>query len=209
MHPTVQRPPKDSSDADLIRLARGGNKAAFSALLKRYEQTVYRFAYKLCRDREKAQEVFQDTFINVYRKLSTFTGRSQLSTWLYTIVANNCLMKQRKRRMQELEDPLEVLDEPPTTHHQPAASQIAPWVSTPADVLLSKELKGHLDAAINKLPEGYRAVFILRDLEERSTEETAEILKISIEATKSRLRRARAFLRNSLAPFMTGTETER
>lgn len=207
-HPTVQGPPKDASDEDLIKLARKGNKAAFTALVNRYEQTVYRFAYKLCRDREKAEEVFQDTFINVYRKLSTFTGRSRLSTWLYSIVANNCLMKQRKRRIEKLEDPLEVLDLPPTSHQEPSGAQIAHWPATPVDVLMKKEMNAQLDAAINKLPKEYRAVFILRDLEDRSTEETAEILKISIEATKSRLRRARAFLRNTLTPFMTRADSK-
>ncbi len=206
MHPTGKQDKPTLSDKSLIQAAKDGDRRAFGTLVRRYENTVYRFAYKLCRDREKAEEAFQDTFINVYRKLSSFDGRSQFSTWLYTIVANNCLMRHRRRRIQELEDPLEVLDHPPFAgeQHRPHPSAVAP--ATPADVVLDKELRGMLEGAIRKLPEDYRAVFVLRDMEDQSNEETAKILKISVEATKSRLRRARAFLRNELAPYLAVRE---
>lgn len=190
------------SDNDLITAAKRGDRRAFAALVKRYEETVYRFAFKICRNREKAEEAFQDTFINVFRKLSTFDGRSKFSTWLYTIVTRNCLMKRRKRRIHEHEEPLEILDHPPTTADGHFAQQIDNWPETPSEIVLDKELRGVLDQAIQKLPEEYRVVFVLRDVEEKSNEETAGILHISVEATKSRLRRARAFLRNELTPYM-------
>ncbi len=192
----------DQTDQHLIRAARKGDRQAFTALVNRYEETVYRFSFKMCRDPEKAKETLQDTFISVYRKLKTFDGKSKFSTWLYTIVTNNCLMKLRRRKIQELEDPLEVYDDPPGDDGSMPRAPIARWEETPADLLLVKELRSALDTAINKLPVDYRVVFVLRDVEGKSTEETARILHLSVEATKSRLRRARAFLRDQLHPYM-------
>jgi RNA polymerase sigma-70 factor (ECF subfamily) len=186
------------SDAQLIRAARKGDRAAFSALVRRYENTVYGFSFKVCRDRRKAQETMQDTFINVYRKLGSFDGKSQFGTWLYSIVANNCLMKHRRRK---LHDVMESLDEPPASFQ--GRAHISSWKDTPVDVLLDKELKALLEKAIVKLPVEYRLVFVMRDIEGESTRETARALNISEEAAKSRLRRARAFLREELNPYMT------
>jgi RNA polymerase sigma-70 factor (ECF subfamily) len=190
---------KEHSDAQLIRAARGGDHRAFTALATRYEETLYRFAFKMCRDRQKAAETLQDTFISLFRKLDSFDGRSKFSTWLYTIVTNNCLMKQRRRKMRDLEDPLEAYDEPEGTRDGRQRGPVARWEETPADLLANKELRAALDRAIKGLP----VVFVLRDVEGKSTEETAKILKLSVEATKSRLRRARAFLRDQLHPFAT------
>ena len=190
----------DKSDEQLIRAAVNGDKPAFSALIRRYEDTVYRFSYKVCRDRDKAEATLQDTFINVYRRLESFDGKSKFSTWLYSIVTNNCLMGHRKQKM---EDWLESLDDPAMNDEGRFAHQIARWDETPAQVLIRKELRTLLDAAILKLPVDYRVVFVLRDLEEKSAKETAAILGISMEAVKSRLRRARAFLRTELTPYMS------
>ncbi len=189
-------------DDELIGLARTGDARAFTELVRRYEDTVYRFSYKICRDSEAASETLQDTFINVYRKLKTFDGKAKFSTWLYTIVTNNCLMKRRKRKSDLLEDPLEAYDLPPahgdgTAHQRPLQT-----AETPADVVIGRELKGILEEAMARLPEDYRVVFHMRDVEGRSTEETASVLGLSVEATKSRLRRARAFLRDQLQPYM-------
>jgi RNA polymerase sigma-70 factor (ECF subfamily) len=190
------------TDTQLIRAAKGGDREAFTALAKRYEETVYRFSFKMCHDKEKAAENLQDTFISVFRKLGSFDGKSKFSTWLYTIVTNNCLMKHRRRKLWELEDPLEVYDEPPARHTGRQRAPVVRWEETPADVLVKKELRAALNIAIEKLPVDYRVVFVLRDVEGKSTEETARILHISVEATKSRLRRARAFLRDKLQPYM-------
>jgi len=187
------------TDEDIIRSAADGNSSAFAALVRRYESTVYGFAFKVCRDRDKAQETLQDTFINVYKKLGTFDGRSKFSTWLYTIVTNNCRMKHRHRKMDDL---LESLDTPHPTADGRPAQHFTRWVETPADLLLTRELQSVLDGAMKKLPMDYRIVFVLRDIEGKSTEETATILKLSQEAVKSRLRRARAFLREELNPYL-------
>jgi RNA polymerase sigma-70 factor (ECF subfamily) len=190
---------RNKADEELIQAATRGDKAAFSALVKRYEDTVYRFSFKVCRDKEKAEEALQDTFINVYRKLHQFDRKSRFSTWLYRIVTNNCLMKRRQRKSDIT---LESLDDPPNTHNGRFAERIPRWEETPVDVLMNKEFRLLLDEAILKLPMEYRIVFVLRDMEGKANEETASILNISGEATKSRLRRARAFLRQQLSPYM-------
>jgi RNA polymerase sigma-70 factor (ECF subfamily) len=191
------------SETQLIAAARNGDHRAFTDLVKKYEETVYRFSFKVCRDERKAAETLQDTFINVYRKLSSFDGKSKFSTWLFTIVTNNCLMKNRRRKLSELEEPLSMYDEPPDERGGGRRSSVARWDETPADLLLDRELKEELDRAIQKLPVEYRSVFVLRDVEGYSTEETARALGITVEAAKSRLRRARAFLRDRLHNYMS------
>ena len=192
---------KEVSDEALIEAAKSGDERAFTTLVRRYEDTVYKFSYKVCREKEKAEETLQDTFINVFRKLDSFDGKSRFSTWLYTIVANNCLMKRRRRKSDQLQESLEAYDEPPSGQTGKHPTTVAREELTPVDLLLQQELQSLLDAAILKLPLDYRLVFVLRDLEGKSTEETASIARISVEATKSRLRRARAFLRNELQTY--------
>jgi RNA polymerase sigma-70 factor (ECF subfamily) len=188
------------SDASLIAQIKNGDERAFSKLVQRYEQTVWGFAFKLCRDQEKAEESFQDTFVNVFRKIDQFDGRSKFSTWLYTIVANNCLMKRRRRKIEHL---LESLDEAPDVEDASVQKQLVAWDDTPVEKLLHGELKEQLDAAIQKLPDDYRVVFVLRDLEQRTAEETSKITGLSVPAVKSRLRRSRVFLRQQLHEFMS------
>jgi RNA polymerase sigma-70 factor, ECF subfamily len=182
-------------DNALIENARAGDARAFSALVKKYEQLVYGYSFKVCRDRDKAAETLQDTFINVYKSLDQFNNKSKFSTWLYSIVTNNCLMKRRKRKIDQ---EMVYLDEPPADDEQGIHLQLLSWDETPSEKLQTKELRDQLDNAIQKLPVEYRVVFILRDIEDQSAEETAQILKLSIPAVKSRLRRARVFLRNEL-----------
>lgn len=187
------------SDAVLISRIKKGDERAFSKLVQRYEQTVWGFAFKLCRDKEKAEESFQDTFVNVFRKIDQFNGRSKFSTWLYAIVANNCLMKRRRRKIDDL---LQSFDTAPDVGDESVQKQLVAWDDTPVEKLLHGELKEQLDAAIQKLPDDYRIVFVLRDLEQRTAAETSKITGLSVPAIKSRLRRSRIFLRQQLHEFM-------
>jgi RNA polymerase sigma-70 factor (ECF subfamily) len=197
MNPRSHQIPED----ELIRLAQNGDERAFESLVRQYQGMIFNFAMKVCRERQKAEETLQDTFINVYQKLSQFDGRSRFSTWLYSIVTNNCLMKRRRRKMDDL---MEAYDEFPSSNGDSEKQSVAVnWHSTPAQDLIREELKEQLDQAILKLPMEYRVVFVLRDIEEKSTDEVASILNISTEATKSRLRRARAFLRQQLLPYVS------
>jgi RNA polymerase sigma-70 factor (ECF subfamily) len=188
-----------ATDEELIARAVRGDERAFTQLVRRYEQLVFGVAMKVCRDREKAEEAVQDTFINVFRKLKQFRGGSKFSTWLYTIVVNSCRMNFRKRK---IDAEMVSLDEPPTTDDAEQRIVIPAWGETPESGALSRELRARLDAAIEQLPPDYRVVFVLRDLEELSAEETAKILKLSIPAVKSRLRRARVFLRDRLSGYL-------
>lgn len=187
-------------DERLIAAASGGDRAAFSELVRRHEETVYRFAFKICRSRERAAEALQDTFIQVYRKIGSFDARSKFTTWLYAVVLNSCRMSRRRTKMDAA---LESLDEPPPSGGKHEAHALPDPDRTPVERLMDKELRAQLERAIEKLPLEYRAVFVLRDLEGASTEDAANSLGIGVEAAKSRLRRARAFLRNQLHHIMT------
>lgn len=189
----------EDNELGLIQKAQRGDERAFAELVRRYENMIYSFSYKVCRNKEKAEQTLQDTFINVYKNLSSFRGDSKFSTWLYSIVTNNCLMKHRKRKIDDL---WVSLDQPPALGD--GEFQITAWDSTPAEMLMDKELREKMDAAILMLPTDYRVVFVLRDIEGRPTEEVAKILKLSVPAVKSRLRRARVFLRDQLNEYFSG-----
>jgi RNA polymerase sigma-70 factor, ECF subfamily len=192
------------SDEELIKRAKKGDEHAFTQLVKRYESLVYSFAFKMCRDEDKASETWQDTFINVFRKLHQFDGRSKFTTWLYSIVTNTCKMRRRQRKIDQASISIDL---PPDTRDDPDSGQpvqtIPSWKETPLDSMIDKELRGLLDDAIQQLPYEYKVVFVLRDVEGMSAEETGKILKLSVPAVKSRLRRARVFLREQLNPYMT------
>jgi RNA polymerase sigma-70 factor (ECF subfamily) len=191
-------------DAILLQNAREGDHRAFTTIVRNYENLVYSFAFKVCRDREKASETLQDTFVNVYRKLNQFDNRSKFTTWLYSIVTNNCLMKKRQTKLSRTTIPLEELSIDENLSTNPRRSDIIdPSRHTPIDSIMNLELRHILDTAIQQLPMEYRIVFVLRDIEGRPAEETAKILGLSVPAVKSRLRRARLFLRSKLNEYMT------
>ena len=178
------------NEEELIETAKSGDKKAMTELVKNYEKTVYNFAFKICRDPERAENTMQETFLSMVKSLHQFDGKSKLSTWLYRIVANHCLMEVRKRKHEfvSIDDENGLYDN----------SDPAGWDTIPANVLENKELKTILDEAIQKLSPDYRVVFLLRDVEGFSTEETGEMTELSVPAVKSRLHRARAFLRNEI-----------
>jgi RNA polymerase sigma-70 factor (ECF subfamily) len=194
------------NESELVHKAQKGDQRAFSLLVKKYESTVYSFAYKVCRNEEKAAETLQETFVNVYRKLDQFNGKAKFSTWLYQIVTNNCLMKRRKSRLDRssvsIESPDSASEDSELQGDGAPLQTLVSFTKTPQDEVVNKELREHLDKAILKLPMEQRIVFILRDVEGRSSEEAAKILKVSVPAVKSRLRRARVFLRRQLQEYM-------
>lgn len=194
-----RRPDVLASEAALIREAKKGKEQAFTKLVRAYEGTVYSFAYKVCRDRDKAAETVQDTFISIYQRLKQFDGRSKFSTWLYSIVTNNCLMKRRKSKLDEASLSIHAFD----SDNGPALDELLVGdKDTPLGQTAEAELREQLDKAITKLGLDYRVVFVLRDIEGLKAEEVAKILKLSVPAVKSRLRRARIFLKNELEPYM-------
>jgi RNA polymerase sigma-70 factor (ECF subfamily) len=194
------------NEPELVRRAQKGDKRAFSLLVKQYESTVYSFAFKVCRNEEKAAETLQDTFVNVYRKLDQFNGKAKFSTWLYQIVTNNCLMKRRRSKLDEssvsIDSPENGGEDSELEGDGAPLQALASLKHTPQDEMVNKELREILDNAILKLPMEQRIVFILRDVEGRSAEEASKILKVSVAAVKSRLRRARLFLRAQLQEYI-------
>ena len=179
------------TEEKLIEKAQQGDKKALAELVKEYEQTVYNFSFKICRNKERAEHTMQETFLSMVKNIKQFSGKSKLSTWLYTVVSYNCLMlarSQKKHNDASLDDDETLISE----------NNIADWKVTPDNISENNELKEMLDEAIQKLPADYRVVFLLRDVEGLSTEETGKVTDLSVPAVKSRLHRARAFLRNEL-----------
>lgn len=191
------------SDADLVANLRSRDDAAYEELLRRYEARVYSLARSVTRNETDAQDVLQDTFLSVFRKIDLFKERSSLSTWIYRIAMNTALMKIRKRKQDERMIPLdEYMPKYDETGHRVAS--MPDWPARGDEVLERKELAAYLRESIGRLEPGYRTVFILRDQEGLSTEEVASILDLSVPAVKSRLHRARLFLRERIKRYWLG-----
>jgi RNA polymerase sigma-70 factor, ECF subfamily len=187
----------DLSDLALFDRLRAGDPAALEPLMERFASRVYRVANGICASSADAEEVVQDVFVTLFRKAASFEGRAALGTWLYRIAVNSSLNRRRGKRAK-LEEPLE--DLLPTYLEDGHRSGdrsflLADWSAMPDEALLSKEGRDVIRAAVERLPEHYRAVLMLRDVEELSSEEVAEVLGESVASVKSRLHRARMALR--------------
>ena len=174
--------------------------------MTRYSARVYRLAYGITRSAPDAEEVVQDVFLQIVNKGGAFEGRAALSSWIYRITTNLSLNKRRGKR-RELETSLD--DMLPTflpDGHRAGerAFVVADWSAMPDDTLLSGESRRMLEAAIDRLPEHYRAVLVLRDVEELSNEETAQTVGDTVAAVKTRLHRARMALREQLTRYLGG-----
>ena len=181
----------------LVERARAGDPAAFSDLVQRYERKVYRLAKHITQNDEDAEDVLQESFMKAYTHLDSFQGDSKFYTWLVRIAVNEALMKLRKRKS----DRTVSLDEPQDTGEDLMVREIAVWEDDPEKKYSRDELADILSQAVDSLKPSFRTVFVLRDIEELSTEDTAEALGISIPAVKSRLLRARLQLREKLTRY--------
>jgi RNA polymerase sigma-70 factor (ECF subfamily) len=184
-------------ESTLVFKAREGNKAAFSELVRRYEGKIFRLAQHVTQNREDAEDVLQETFMKAYEHLDQFKGDSKFYTWIVRIAVNQALMKLRRRKT----DKTVSIDETIDTGEDPVVREIAAWDEDPEERFSREELGEILDSAVQSLEPPYRSVFVLRDVEELSTEETAEALGLSVPAVKSRLLRARLQLRERLTRF--------
>ncbi len=189
--------PKILADTVLIEQFTKGCQASFEELISRYETKVHNLAMRLTRNAEDAEEVLQDVFVTVYRKIEGFEGKAKFSSWLYRITVNAAFMKLRKRKQDQsvsLDDMLPHLQ-------NKAVTQKNAFGAHSDSLAINNEIRTSLEAAINRLPEDYRAVFILRDIDGLSNKEVGEILGLSIPAVKSRLHRSRLMLRKRLRRF--------
>ena len=184
-------------EAAVVALAREGDVRAFSELVRRYEGKIFRLAQHVTQNREDAEDVLQETFMKAYEHLDQFQGNSKFYTWIVRIAVNQALMKLRRRKT----DRSVSLDETIDTGEDTVVREIAAWDEDPEDRYSREELAKILDTAVQSLDPPYRTVFQLRDIDELSTEETAEALGLSVPAVKSRLLRARLQLREKLTRF--------
>ncbi len=186
-------------DQALLARIRAGDKSACDECIQEHADGVYRLALRLMRNEAEAEDVMQDAFLSAFRGIDKFDGRSSLRTWLYRIAYNAAIMRLRKRRPEliSLDEALEQAD------GTPLPQAFFDWSSLPQRELEKAEVRDEMERAIRDLPENLRAVFVMRELEELSTEETARALGISPEAVKTRLHRARLWLRERLTAYFT------
>lgn len=183
---------RELSDTDLVASFREGNTKAFRELVRRYQAKAYALALRLTSNEADAQEVLQDTFLSVYRKFDTFRGDAAFSSWLYRITANAALMKVRSRG-QRRDISLDITDPEEGEH-----LELRDWSDDAERLVMNKDAAQKIAKAVEQLPEKYRVVFLLREVEELSTQEVAEALGLSTPTVKTRLHRARLYLRNLL-----------
>lgn len=183
-----------TSDGEIYARLKAGDMSACRECVQQHSDELFRLANRMLQDEQAAEDVVQDTFLNAFKGLEHFDGRSTLGTWLFRITYNNALMRLRARK------PVETLDGD-TDLDEKTLTLAVPWREMPEAVVAQGETAAQLQAAIDALPAGLRAVFQLRDVEERSTAETAEILDLTESAVKVRLHRARMLLRSRLSGY--------
>lgn len=186
----------------LVERAVEGDYGAFDAIVGIYEDRIYNLAIKMLSNEEDAREVVQDTFLNAYKNLDKFRGEASLYTWLNRIAVNNCFQKLRGRNKKKGEISLDEVH--PFPSGKPPGASIQSWDFTPEKLTIKSELASLMKEALAELPENYRVVFVLKDIDGLSNEAIAESLELSVPAVKSRLNRARLFLRKRLAPYFSG-----
>lgn len=186
----------------LVDRARGGDTAAFEELVRHYDRQIFRTAQHITQNREDAEDITQDVFFKAFQKLDQFQGNSKFSTWLVRIAVNESLMRLRKRKTSKTVS----MDQEVETGEGSIPRDFAEWRPNPEQSFSQSELGDILKRTIAGLPPGFRTVFTLRDIENLSTEETAEALGLSIPAVKSRLLRARLQLRERLSRYFRQTK---
>ncbi|MEW6556566.1 MAG: sigma-70 family RNA polymerase sigma factor [Elusimicrobiota bacterium] len=187
-----------SDDKILVEKSKRGDTRAFEQLIKKHELKIYNLLLNLTGNRSSADDFLQETFLTAWKKLKGFKGTSEFSTWLYRIALNLVLMKKRKKKVIHTVS----MDTPITTPKGTAKREFADdWSKNPLATLENIELKNRLNEAIGLLPEKYKTVLILRDIEGMSNDELQRTLKISLPSIKSRLHRARLFLRDKLSRY--------
>ncbi len=184
-------------ETPLLERAKQGDARAFSELVSKYERKIFRLAKHITQNEEDAEDVLQETFLKAYEHLGEFQGNSKFYTWIVRIAVNESLMKLRKRKS----DRTVSMDESIDTGEETVVREIAVWEENPEQRYSREEIRAILDEAVDSLKPSFRTVFLLRDVEELSTEETAEALGLSVPAVKSRLLRARLQLREKLTRF--------
>ncbi|MBD3348156.1 MAG: sigma-70 family RNA polymerase sigma factor [Candidatus Eisenbacteria bacterium] len=187
---------EDRSDSELVSLAKAGDGDAFGELVSRHESKVYGLCIKMLGNPEDAEDCLQEVFIKAFEALPDFREEARFSTWLYRIAYNACLMRIRKRKLDTVP-----LDKPVQIGEEKMQRDVADWTTDPRADVMNDELNEMLRKHINELQPDNRIVFVLRDIHGLSTDDTANVLGLSVPAVKSRLHRARLFLRERLTDY--------
>jgi RNA polymerase sigma-70 factor, ECF subfamily len=201
-HPLPSQVVKDD-EPQLVASAQTGNIEAFETLVERYERKIFRLTQNITQNREDAEDAMQESFLKAFEHLGEFQGNSRFYTWLVRIAVNQALMKLRKRRPNEVS-----LDQELDTGEDTIPREVEDWGPSPEDRYEQRELSSILSEVISELDPPFRIVFQLRDIEELSTEETAEALGLSVPAVKSRLLRARLKLRQKLSRYFRRSDNQ-
>ncbi len=186
-------------DFELIQAINSGQTDKFHDLVKSYEQKLYNFSLRMCRDHSDAEDMIQETFLNVFRYLKDFRYETKFKNWLYKVAASTCIKKRRKSKFAP-EKELSLDDFLPGNETE-VPDHVPDWALMPLDKLLNQELAITVNQEILSLPKKYRLVIVLRDIEGFSTAETAQILSLSPSNVKVRLHRARLYLRDKLKGY--------
>ncbi len=198
--PNPSKKPKSADkDTELIRAINGGRQDLYYELVNRYEKSLYNFGLRMCNNPSDAEDMVQDTFLNVFKYLIGFRYETKFKNWLYRVATSACLKK--KRRSKYAPDRELSLDEFLPADESAVSMDLPRWASQPLEQVLDEELSGVIKQALMELPEKYRLVIVLRDVEGFSTQETAEILGLTATNIKVRLHRARLFLREALKTY--------
>ncbi|MFY9727576.1 MAG: sigma-70 family RNA polymerase sigma factor [Bryobacteraceae bacterium] len=192
-------------ETDLARRLMAGDAGAFDRFVEHFRAKVFQYSWLMCGHREDAEEVAQDTLLRVFQSFDQLREPERVRQWVFRIAKNACLMKRRKSIFAPARE-LSLDEFVPASGGGEVRIQVADWSSLPDEQVMQREMKGALEAAIAELPETYRSVILLRDMEELSTEETAEILDVSADVVKTRLHRGRLALRQKLDEYLRAGE---
>jgi RNA polymerase sigma-70 factor (ECF subfamily) len=184
------------SDSELVRMAKAGDGDAFGELVVRHEAKIYGLCLKMLGHPEDAEDCLQEVFMKAFEALPGFREEARFSTWLYRIAYNACLMRIRKKKLETVS-----LDRPINIGGEQVPREVADWTADPRAGVMSEELTSVLTQHINELEPDNRIVFVLRDIHGLSTDDTAKTLGLSVPAVKSRLHRARLYLRERLSGY--------
>ena len=201
MEKLIEKPKVTDQDTELILKIKSGQTELFETLLGRYETRLYNFGLRMCRNRTDAEDLVQETFINIFKYLDGFRMESKFKNWAYKIAASVCMKIKKKNKVPERDLSLE--DILPKTKKE-VSGKIPAWANQPVHALMNKEMSEEIKKEIDKLPPNYRIILVLRDMEGFSTNEVAEIINISKSNVKVRLHRARSFLREGLRSYFYG-----
>ena len=199
MPKALEKTKRNDKDIQLIQAINAGRQDLFYQLVERYEKSLYNFGMRMCDNPSDTEDMVQDTFLNVFKYLKGFRYETKFKNWLYRVATSACLKK--KRRSKFAPDKELSIDAFLPSDESAIATELPRWASQPLDRLLNEELGGIIQQALLDLPEKYRLVVVLRDVEGFNTQETAEILGLTPANIKVRLHRARLFLRDALKAY--------